>query len=220
VWRSFKVSAELVEILVASGSELVKATKRSAMTWPASSAISKRGRAVKSLNLPRLRPTRWRHETGDIASPRCRRREAQASPASSAFSSGARLHQVPHDRHADDALAPSLKGSPAEVDYLIESFLFPSKIIKPAFETATVTTKDGVILAASSRTRPGAARAELGPRGAGADGGRRGVARWRACRSCRGPEATLSRARVRGFDRVSDDAAVSLLRNSPMPAFT
>lgn len=41
-------------------------------------------------------------------------------------------------------LAPSLKGIAAQkVDYLIESVLFPSKIIKTGFESETVVTKDG-----------------------------------------------------------------------------
>src|SRR5205807_8892975 len=41
-------------------------------------------------------------------------------------------------------LAPSLKGIAAqEIDYLIESVLFLSKIIKTGFETETVVTKSG-----------------------------------------------------------------------------
>jgi quinoprotein glucose dehydrogenase len=44
-------------------------------------------------------------------------------------------------------LAPSLKGIAAQkIDYLIESVLFPSKIIKTGFETETITTKDGKIV--------------------------------------------------------------------------
>src|SRR5205085_8584137 len=41
-------------------------------------------------------------------------------------------------------LAPSLKGIAAQkADYLVESVLFPSKVIKTGFETETITTKDG-----------------------------------------------------------------------------
>lgn len=41
-------------------------------------------------------------------------------------------------------LAPSLKGVAAQkVDYLIESVLFPSKVIKTGFETETLVTRDG-----------------------------------------------------------------------------
>ncbi len=41
-------------------------------------------------------------------------------------------------------LAPSLKGIGAQkADYLVESVLFPSKIIKTGFETQTVVSKDG-----------------------------------------------------------------------------
>jgi putative membrane-bound dehydrogenase-like protein len=41
-------------------------------------------------------------------------------------------------------LAPSLKGIAAQkVDYLIESVLYPSKIIKTGFESETIVTKDG-----------------------------------------------------------------------------
>ncbi len=44
-------------------------------------------------------------------------------------------------------LAPSLKGIAAQkVDYLVESVLFPSKIIKTGFETETITTRDGKVL--------------------------------------------------------------------------
>jgi len=46
------------------------------------------------------------------------------------------------------ALAPSLKGIAAQkVDYLIESVLYPSKIIKTGFESETVVTKDGKVFA-------------------------------------------------------------------------
>ncbi len=41
-------------------------------------------------------------------------------------------------------LAPSLKGIAAQkIDYLVESVLFPSKVIKTGFETETIVTKDG-----------------------------------------------------------------------------
>jgi putative heme-binding domain-containing protein len=41
-------------------------------------------------------------------------------------------------------LAPSLKGIAAQkVDYLIESVLYPSKVIKTGFETETVVTRNG-----------------------------------------------------------------------------
>jgi putative membrane-bound dehydrogenase-like protein len=41
-------------------------------------------------------------------------------------------------------LAPSLKGVAAQkVDYLIESVLFPSKVIKTGFESETIVTRDG-----------------------------------------------------------------------------
>jgi putative membrane-bound dehydrogenase-like protein len=44
-------------------------------------------------------------------------------------------------------LAPSLKGIAAQkVDYLIESVLYPSKIIKTGFESETIVTKDGKTL--------------------------------------------------------------------------
>lgn len=44
-------------------------------------------------------------------------------------------------------LAPSLKGIAAQkLDYLVESVLFPSKIIKTGFETETITTKEGKVL--------------------------------------------------------------------------
>jgi quinoprotein glucose dehydrogenase len=44
-------------------------------------------------------------------------------------------------------LAPSLKGIAAQkVDYLIESVLFPSKVIKTGFETETIVTKNGQTL--------------------------------------------------------------------------
>src|SRR5205085_3729972 len=43
-------------------------------------------------------------------------------------------------------LAPSLKGIAAQkVDYLIESVLYPSKVIKTGFESETVTTTDGKV---------------------------------------------------------------------------
>ena len=45
-------------------------------------------------------------------------------------------------------LAPSLKGMAGQkVEYLIESVLFPSKIIKTGFESETVTLKNGKVLA-------------------------------------------------------------------------
>src|SRR6202011_1621276 len=41
-------------------------------------------------------------------------------------------------------LAPSLKGIAAQkIDYLIESVLYPSKIIKTGWETETIVTKAG-----------------------------------------------------------------------------
>src|SRR5207253_8612142 len=41
-------------------------------------------------------------------------------------------------------LAPSLKGVGAQkADYLVESVLYPSKVIKTGFETETIVTKDG-----------------------------------------------------------------------------
>lgn len=44
-------------------------------------------------------------------------------------------------------LAPSLKGIAAQkIDYLIESVLYPSKIIKTGFEAETVVTADGKVL--------------------------------------------------------------------------
>jgi putative heme-binding domain-containing protein len=44
-------------------------------------------------------------------------------------------------------LAPSLKGIAAQkVDYLIESVLYPSKVIKTGFETERIVTKDGRML--------------------------------------------------------------------------
>src|SRR5581483_4658877 len=40
-----------------------------------------------------------------------------------------------------------LKGVAAQkADYLVESVLFPSKVIKTGFETETVTTRDGRVL--------------------------------------------------------------------------
>src|ERR1700684_4371003 len=44
----------------------------------------------------------------------------------------------------DSPLAPSLKGIAAQKpDYLIESVLYPSKIIKTGFDTELIQTKDG-----------------------------------------------------------------------------
>jgi putative heme-binding domain-containing protein len=44
-------------------------------------------------------------------------------------------------------LAPSLKGIGGQkIDYLIESVLYPSKIIKTGFESETITKKDGSII--------------------------------------------------------------------------
>src|SRR5205085_11462653 len=44
-------------------------------------------------------------------------------------------------------LAPPLKGSAAQkVDYLIESVLYPSKVIKTGFESESLGTADGRVL--------------------------------------------------------------------------
>jgi putative heme-binding domain-containing protein len=48
----------------------------------------------------------------------------------------------------DTPLAPSLKGiaTAQKIDYLIESVLYPSKVIKTGFETELIVTKDGKTL--------------------------------------------------------------------------
>src|SRR5262249_38325788 len=52
-------------------------------------------------------------------------------------------------------LAPSLKGIAAQkIDYLLESVLFPSKIIKTGFESETITTTDGKVHARSATAGP------------------------------------------------------------------
>jgi quinoprotein glucose dehydrogenase len=149
-WRTFRGRPEMMDILVGQAPELVKsdagmkedlaAVFRTVTPLPA---------PIEALALPG--PTKdkevlARETLASLATlkPDQRRKHALLGQQVFERASCTKCHTTATQT---TLLAPSLKGVAAQkIDYLIESVLYPSKVIKTGFESETVVTRDGRVL--------------------------------------------------------------------------
>jgi len=149
-WRNFKGKPEMVDVLMGQVPALLKSDPGlrddlGAVLHHLDASSS----SVKTLDLPAI-------EKDKAALTKIALEAFAAMPAADRQKS-AILGQQVFERSActkchttatqTTPLAPSLKGIAAQkLDYLIESVLYPSKIIKTGFETETVVTSEGKLL--------------------------------------------------------------------------
>jgi putative membrane-bound dehydrogenase-like protein len=149
-WRRFKNDAPMTDLLAARAPELVRgdlgikedlaAAFRDVADVPGS---------VKGLDLPppeKDRDALTRHTLAALKALPPDQRRKRAALGRQVFERAActKCHTTATQT---TLLAPSLKGVAAQkVDYLIESVLYPSKVIRTGFETETVVTRDGKVL--------------------------------------------------------------------------
>ncbi len=149
-WRAFKDRPEMADLLVRRAPELLKADPGLREDLAAVlRELGKEGGPLKALDLPapeKDRAALTRQTLEALASLPKAERPKRALLGRQVFerTGCTRCHTTATQT---TALAPSLKGIAAQkVDYLIESVLFPSKVIKTGFESETVTAKDGKVL--------------------------------------------------------------------------
>lgn len=146
-WRGFKGRPEMVEVLVRQAPELLKQDEGLrddlGMVF---NHLEVKSEAVKALNLPEAEKDKavlTKHTLDVLAKMPAKEREQRAILGRQVFERAActKCHTTATQT---TPLAPSLKGLGVQkIDYLVESVLFPSKIIKTGFEVETVTTTDG-----------------------------------------------------------------------------
>jgi len=143
-WRQFKDRPEMVELLVQHGPELVK--KDTGLKDDLASVF--RSLEVKADGFQSVAPATdkdllTKQTLAAIAALPPKDRNNHALLGRQVFDRAGcvKCHTTATQT---TLLAPSLKGIAAQkVDYLIESVLFPSKIIKTGFESETILTKAG-----------------------------------------------------------------------------
>lgn len=149
-WRNFKGRSEMVEMLLSEAPALVKtdtelkddlaAVLREVGATPAQ---------VKALGLPELSTDKEalaRQTLAALGGMTAAQKRVRAIRGKQVFERAActKCHTTATQT---TPLAPSLKGIAAQkADYLVESVLYPSKVIKTGFESETITTRDGKIL--------------------------------------------------------------------------
>ena len=149
-WREFKGNAAAVDSLLEKAASLVKSDPRVADDL--SAVLSHLGVAnerIASLGLPL--PERDKDRLGQFAQAELAKlspgdRTKRAAMGLQVFERNActKCHTT---ATATTPLAPSLKGiAQQKADYLIESVLHPSKVIKTGWEVEVIETKDGKVI--------------------------------------------------------------------------
>ncbi len=148
-WRSFKDRPEMVDVLAQQAPELVKTDAGLKDDLAAVFRhLDKQPESIKALSLPREEKDKavWtKQATDDFAklSPADKSKHAALGLQVFERSGCTKCHTT---ATVTTPLAPSLKGiGTQKIDYLIESVLYPSKIIKTGFETETVVDKNGIV---------------------------------------------------------------------------
>jgi putative membrane-bound dehydrogenase-like protein len=148
-WRSFKGRPEMVEHLVKQAPALLE--RDAGLREDLGSVLDHlevKSEAVKSLNLPapeKDRTALTRHTLETLEKMPAKERQQRAILGRQVFERSActKCHTTATQT---TPLAPSLKGVAAQkMDYLVESVLYPSKVIKTGFEVESVVTTDGKI---------------------------------------------------------------------------
>jgi putative membrane-bound dehydrogenase-like protein len=148
-WRSFKGKVEMIEILVGQAAMLIK--QDDGLREDLAQVLEHlevQAATVKSLNLPAAEKNKdvlTRHALDTLGKMPPPERQQRAILGKQVFerSGCTKCHTTATQT---TLLAPSLKGIAAQkVDYLIESVLYPSKVIKTGFEVESVTTKNGKV---------------------------------------------------------------------------
>ncbi len=140
-WRSFKGQPDLVDALVRGAPDLIKADPR-----VKDDLDLVLGHLDGKTNLAVDKNALTKYATDELAKMPAGDRGKRAALGLQVFERNActKCHTT---ATTTTALAPSLKGIAAQtVDYLIESVLYPSKIIKTGFETGIVELKNGKTL--------------------------------------------------------------------------
>jgi putative membrane-bound dehydrogenase-like protein len=150
-WRTFKDRPEMADLLVRRAPELVKADPGLKEDLAAVLRdLGKEGGALKALGLPGSETDKEalaKQTLAALAKMAKGERPKRALLGAQVFDRAGctRCHTTATQT---TPLAPSLKGIAAQkVDYLIESVLYPSKVIKTGFESETVVTREGKVLA-------------------------------------------------------------------------
>ena len=148
-WRTFKERPEMVDILAAQAPELVKTDVGLKDDLAAVFRhLDKQPESIKALGLPREEKDKavlTKQAADDFAKLSPADRSTHAALGLQVFerSGCTKCHTT---ATVTTPLAPSLKGvGTQKIDYLIESVLYPSKVIKTGFETETIVDKNGVI---------------------------------------------------------------------------
>jgi quinoprotein glucose dehydrogenase len=148
-WRGFKDRPEMVEVLVRHAPDLVKRSAGVKEDLGTVFHLLDRKSDAKALALPEPEKDRealTRHALTVLKGLSQAEKHRRALLGQQVFERNActKCHTTATQT---TLLAPSLKGIAAQkVDYLIESVLYPSKIIKTGFESETVLTTDGRVL--------------------------------------------------------------------------
>jgi putative membrane-bound dehydrogenase-like protein len=148
-WRTFKDRPEMIDLLVREAPMLVKQDDRLREDLALVFAhLDVKPETVKLLQLPAPEKdkdalTRFTLDTVAKMLPAERQQRALLGKQVFERSGCTKCHTTATQT---TLLAPSLKGIAAQkVDYLVESVLYPSKVIKTGFEVETVTLKDGKV---------------------------------------------------------------------------
>jgi putative heme-binding domain-containing protein len=145
-WRNFKGQPEMVALLTQQAEGLVR---RDPTLKEDLAAVLRHLEVKSTLDLPAPETDKealTRQTLQALAKMTAGERQRRAVLGQQVFERAActRCHTTATQT---TPLAPSLKGIAAQkTEYLIESVLYPSKVIKTGFETETVVTKDGKAL--------------------------------------------------------------------------
>jgi putative membrane-bound dehydrogenase-like protein len=144
-WRAFKGKADLVALLTKRAPELAK--QDPAIGEDLAPVLVELGTDLKSVGLSRTEPSKdalAEQTMAALAKMPGNERQRRTRAGRLVFERGActKCHTAVN---RDTPLAPSLKGvgKGQKPDYLVESVLYPSKIIKTGFETERIVTKSG-----------------------------------------------------------------------------
>lgn len=147
-WRAFKGKPELVAPLTRRAPELAK--QNAALGEDLAAVLVELGADLKEVGLTRAELSKealTEQTMAALAKMPGNERQRRTRAGRLVFERGActKCHTAVN---RDTPLAPSLKGvgKGQKPDYLVESVLFPSKIIKTGFETERIVTKSGKML--------------------------------------------------------------------------
>jgi putative heme-binding domain-containing protein len=146
-WRGFKGRPEMVEVLSRQAPELVKTD--ASIKEDLASVLRHLDADAPDLDLPgpekdKAALTRQTLAALSALSPGEKKKRAVLGQQVFERSACTKCHTTATET---TPLAPSLKGSAVQkLDYLVESVLYPSKVIKTGFEAQTVVLKDGKVL--------------------------------------------------------------------------